>query len=99
MDFDTATHDFEQWVGLSQSHSLTLSRTHTETRDNTVFEVQWLEERNEDKLLIARYRSWSAQSQRPPYRKQMGWERFSAKGKLLDREVLYSKRDTTDWLH
>lgn len=99
MDIDTSIHDFEQWVGLSQSHSLTLSRTHLETRDHTVFEVQWLEERNEDEILVARYRSWTNQSQRPPYRKQKGWERFSVKGQLLDREVLYSKRDTNDWLH
>ncbi|MFT6877621.1 MAG: hypothetical protein ACJAZF_003751 [Granulosicoccus sp.] len=99
MDINTPTHDFEQLFGLSQSHGLTLSRTHVETRDGTVFKVQWLEERNQDETLVARYRSWTNQSQRPPYDKQTGWERFCVKGQLLEREVHYSKRDTNDWLH
>jgi hypothetical protein len=99
MGINTKARNFEQLFGLSQSNSLTMGQTQTVTLDNTVFEVQWLEERNEDELLIARYRSWTKQSQRPPYKKQMGWERFSAKGQLLDREVHYSKRDTNDWLH
>ena len=76
-----------------------MSQTHVETRNSTVLEVQWLEEHNEDETLVARYRSWTNQSQRPPYNKQVGWERFSVKGQLLAREVRYSKRDTNDWLH
>lgn len=99
MRTDTPTHEFKQRFGLANSHKLTLARSHVETRNGAVFEVQWLEEHDEDNALVARYRSWTKQAQRPPYRKQMGWERFSAKGQLLDREVRYSKRDTNDWLH
>lgn len=99
MRSETSTHDFKQLFGLAKSHTLTMARSHVETRNGTVSRVQWLEEHNEDNALIARYRSWTKQSQRPPYRKQMGWERFSAKGQLLDREVRFSKRDTNDWLH
>jgi hypothetical protein len=99
MSTHTSTHYFEQLFGLSQSHSLTLSQSHAETRNDTVFEVQWLEEHNDECKLVARYRSWTKQSKKPPYRKQIGWERFCAKGQLLDREVRYSKRDKNDWLH
>ena len=76
-----------------------MSRKHVERLNGTVFEVQWLEEHNEDETLVARYRSWTQQAQKPPYRKQVGWERYSLKGQLLDREVRYSKRDNNDWLH
>ena len=99
MSTEISTHDLEQLFGLSQSHSLTLSRSHVEKRNDTVFEVQWLDEHNKEFKLVARYRSWTNQSQKPPYRKQIGWERYCAKGELLDREVRYSKRDTNDWLH
>ena len=99
MGTNYSTQTFEQLFGLAKTHSLTMARTHVVTRDSTVFEVQWLEEHNEDNKLVARYRSWTNKSQKPPYRKQVGWERYSLSGKILDREVHYSKRDTNDWLH
>jgi hypothetical protein len=99
MNTEISTQEFERLFGLSKSHSLTMSRTHVETRNGCVFEVQWLEEHNKDETLVARFRSWTKQSLTPPYRKQSGWERFSTNGALLDREVKYSKRDTNEWLH
>ena len=84
---------------LSERHSLRMTRSHTETRGDTVFETQWLDERNEQDILVARFRAWSNQSTQPPYRKQTGWERFSTNGDLLDREILYSKRANKEWLH
>lgn len=99
MRTDTSISEFQHLFGLAQSHSLALARSHTETRNGTVFEVQWLDEFNDANELIAHYRLWTNQSQTPPYRKQVGWERFSVKGQLLDREVHYSKRETNDWLH
>ncbi len=91
--------DYEQMFKLSERHSLSIARSHTETRGDTVFETQWLDERNEQDLLVARFRAWSNQSTQPPYRKQTGWERFSINGDLLDREILYSKRANNEWLH
>jgi len=96
---DTLTRDLAKLFGLSKSNSLTLSRSHVETNDGIEYQAKWIDERNENQKLIARYRSWTNQSHRPPYHKQIGWERYSVTGQLLDREVRYSKRDTNEWVH
>ena len=94
-----SVREFRKIVKLSEHHSLTISGSHKETRGNTVYETQWLDEKNAEEVVVARFRQWTNQSTKPPYRKQIGWERFSAKGALLDREIRYSKRDTNEWLH
>lgn len=99
MNTNTSIRHFEKLFGLPQNHSLTVFQTQTQTRNSTVFEVQWLEERNQDNTVIARYRSWTRHTQRPPYRRLKGWERFCITGELLDREVRYSQRDSNDWMH
>lgn len=99
MSSNTSTYDLKQLFGLTRSHTLTLSRTDTQTCNDTEYKVQWLDEHDANEILVARYRSWSKQAKKPPYRQQTGWERFSIKGHLLAREVRYSKRETNDWLH
>lgn len=99
MNSVNSVQELSKVVELSEHHSLTVSRSHKETRGNTVYETQWLDERNEHNKLVARFRLWTNQSTKPPYRKQTGWERFSVNGALLDREIRYSKRDNNEWLH
>lgn len=94
-----SVEEIGQLVDLEDQHSLTISKSHSEKRGCTVYETHWLEERNELNTIVARFRTWTNQSTKPPYRKQVGWERFSINGSLLDREIRYSKRETNDWLH
>ena len=91
--------DYEQLFDLPEEHTLTLSSTHQVERNSTVFETRWLEEHDASDTLIARFRTWCNRSLKPPYRRQLGWERYSLSGKLLDREVRYSKRDDMQYLH
>ncbi len=96
---DTASLAFEQLFSVPEKHSLTLSSSRSKTRDSTVYETRWFDEFDVDGTLVARFHSWSHQALKPPYRKQLGWERYSLAGKVVDREVRYSKRDNNDYLH
>jgi len=91
--------NLEQMFGLEPEHSLVLSSQRRVKRDSTVYETRWLDERDEEKKLIARFRTWTNQALKPPYRKQLGWERYSPTGELLVREVRYSKRDDEEYVH
>lgn len=90
---------FERLIGIPSQHSLTISSKKRLQRNGIVYDTHWLEEYNANKTLIARFRTWTHQSLKPPYRKQVGWERFSLSGKLLDREVRYSRRASGEYLH
>lgn len=96
---DTVSQAYEQLFALPDSHSLILSSCRSFTRNSTVYETRWLDEHDQSRKLIARFRTWTNQSLKPPYRKQIGWERYSLSGKLLDREVRYSKRANDEYLH
>ena len=96
---DDTAQPYERLFALPAQHSLKLSSSNQVTRDNTVFETRWLDEHDEQQNLIARFRTWTNQSTTPPYRKQVGWERYSLSGELLDREVRYSMRETDEYLH
>lgn len=91
--------ELEDLFGLEPAHSLVLASRQRVKRDSTVYETRWLDEHDETKKLIARFRTWSNQTLKPPYRKQLGWERYSLSGELLDREVRYSKRDDDEYIH
>ncbi len=41
--------------------------------------------------VVARYRIWIHQSSVAPYRLTRGWEKYSPKGELQDRETRYSR--------
>jgi len=90
---------FERLLRINNQHQLSVRSSHTEKRGNTHFQTHWLDERDAEQTLVARIRAWTNESSHPPYRKQIGWERYSLKGDLLDREVRYSKRSNNDWLH
>ncbi len=90
---------FERLLKINDQHQLSVRSSHIEKRGNTQFQTHWLDERDAEQILVARIRAWTNESSHPPYRKQIGWERYSLKGDLLDREVRYSKRSNNDWLH
>lgn len=96
---DTASLAFEQLFSLPEKHSLTLSSSRSKTRNSTVYETRWFDELDVNGTLVARFHTWSHHALKPPYRKQVGWERYSLAGKVVDREVRYSKRDNNDYLH
>lgn len=99
MKNDTASDELKRLLALPEEHRLSVSRSRKESRHGSDYESHWLEEHDASDQLIARFRTWTRQSLRPPYRKQIGWERYSLKGELLDREVRYSRRPDTDYLH
>lgn len=84
---------------INPAHSLKHQNTEQLERGQTHFETRWFVEKDEQDQIVARYRSWSNQAKEPPYRTQIGWERYSPAGTLLEREVKYSKRNITDTLH
>ncbi|NND92646.1 MAG: hypothetical protein HKN42_17465 [Granulosicoccus sp.] len=90
---------FETWFELPPEHSLTLADSRRVKRASAILETRWLEELDAQDRLVARFRTWTKQSLKPPYRQQIGWERFSLTGQLLDREIRYSRRDSDDYLH
>ncbi len=96
---DDKTTQYAQLFDIPGHHCLTLLSSNRVERDSTVYETQWLNEHDGAQQLIARFRTWTNSSLKPPYRKQSGWERFSSNGDLLDREVRYSKRDDMEYLH
>jgi len=86
-------------LDLPDNHSIELMSSSKVERDSVVYETQWLNEHDDSRQLVARFRIWANRSLKPPYRKQRGWEKFSLNGALLDREVRYSKRDDMTYLH
>lgn len=96
---DHSTQSYKVLLGIPEHHRLTLSDNKRVQRKSTVYETRWFEEQDEQGIAIARYRTWSNQCLKPPYRKQLGWERFSMSGNLLDREIRYSQRETNQYLH
>ncbi len=86
-------------VNLNSDHSLTLHNRDCVKRNGAWYETQWMDEHDAAQKLVARLRTWTTKAVHPPYRKQIGWERYSLSGKLLDREVRYSKRDNNEYVH
>lgn len=99
MNSDSTSKDYRTLFDLKASHSLEVSSTYEVKRDGIVFKTRWLEEHDEHKNLIARFRTWTNRSLKPPYRFQLGWERYSLTGELLDREVRYSTRSSMEYVH
>jgi len=91
--------ELEDRFNLPENHSLTLSQTNKNTVGSTVTATTWFEEYDEANTLVSRYRTWTNRSLKPPYRSQIGWEKFSLSGQLLDREVRYSRRSDLSYLH
>lgn len=84
---------------ISPTHTLKQQTVEQKERAQTLYETCWFVEKDDQNNTVARYRSWTNQSMQPPFRTQIGWERYSPSGTLLEREVCYSKRESTDYLH
>ena len=84
---------------IDPSHSLKQQNKEQLEKTQAHYETCWYVEKDDKDCVVARYRSWSNQAKRPPFRAQIGWERYSPNGTLLEREVRYAKRDDTDTLH
>ncbi|WP_088918194.1 hypothetical protein [Granulosicoccus antarcticus] len=91
--------DYAKLFALAAGNRLAESGSRKTTRNGTSYEVRWLDEYDPNDRLVGRFRTWTNQLLKPPYRKQVGWERFSLSGEMLDREVRYSRRKTEDYLH
>lgn len=84
---------------ISPAHTLKQQEVAQKERAQSIHESCWFVEKDDKDNVVARYRSWTNQAIQPPYRMQIGWERYSPNGTLLEREVCYSKRASTDYLH
>jgi len=84
---------------IDPSHSLKQQNREQLKKEQTHYETCWYVEKDDQQKIVARYRSWSNQGTEPPYRTQIGWERYSPTGTLLEREVRYAKLDDEDTLH
>ena len=96
---DARVSDYAALFDLAPRHTLHPARGARVRRGDTLHETRWLEERDAARRLVARYRTWTNRSSVPPYRTQLGWERFSPAGELLVREVRYSTRESVARLH
>lgn len=86
--------DYAAIFAIDAAHRLSLSRQIRTRRADTLHETRWIEERDADDRLIARFRTWTNRCSRAPHRTQFGWERWSLDGQLLDREIRFSTRDS-----
>ena len=91
--------NYASLFGLAHGHRLRQQSRQQVERDGVHYETRWLNEFDTDNRLVARYRTWQNVAQNPPYRRQTGWEKYSLAGDLIDREVRYSKRESTDYVH
>ena len=91
--------DYAKLFDVPDNHTLELTSSKCVERDSAICETRWLNEHDDNFNLIARFRTWTNRSLKPPYRRQLGWEKFSLSGNLLDREIRYSKRDDMKYLH
>lgn len=95
----TRIDHYASLFGIARGHRLRQQSRQQVERDGVSYETRWLDEFDDDDRLIARYRTWQNTARIPPYRRQLGWEKYSLAGDLLDREVRYSKRETDEYVH
>ena len=99
MKRESDAQDCAELFDVPEGHTLKLASSKTVERNSVVYETRWLNELDPGCRLVARFRTWTNRSLKPPYLRQRGWEKFSVSGNLLDREVRYSKRDDMSYLH
>jgi len=80
---------------INPSHTLKQQNRNERQQNNTLYETCWYVETDESRRVVARYRSWSNQGMIAPYRIQLGWERYTPEGMLLEREVKYDLHEPT----
>lgn len=84
---------------INPAHSLKQQHFEQREQNQTHYTTCWYVEKDDQQRIVARYRSWSNQGKLPPYRAQIGWERYSPTGTLLEREVRYAKLDNNTTVH
>lgn len=84
---------------INPSHTIKQQNHDQQNQGKTHYETCWYIEKDADNRVVARYRSWSNQGTEAPYRLQLGWERYTPDGALLEREVKYASRKHNDALH
>jgi hypothetical protein len=93
------TEHLRQWAKISREWRIQMLNTHTETRAGTRYQTLWFNAVCEETKACRRYRVWFNESLSPPYRKQQGWELFDDEGSVCDREIRYSRRNDSNYLH
>ncbi len=83
---------------IDTDHALVIIDQFTRASANLARESCLLHELGDDQTLIAFYRVWVHRSLCHPFRAERGWEKYSPSGKLLDREVRYSRQPATETL-
>ena len=91
--------DWEALFGIAAGHTLTPARHRRLSRVDRVRDTRWFDEHDAQSRLVACYRSWFERSLRAPFGGELGWERFSPDGRLLDREVRRSTPASVRALH
>lgn len=84
---------------IDEKHNVNCTEEFSTKKNGTHYTTYWYDEYDTNDVIVARLRAWSNVGLSPPYRTQIGWERFSVSGDLLDREVRYSKRKDNNYLH
>lgn len=91
--------DLSSLFDIDDKHSVNCTEEFSTKKGGTHYTTFWYEEHDTENTVVARLRAWTNVGLNPPYRTQIGWERFSVSGELLDREVRYSKRNDNNYLH
>ena len=91
--------DYRTLFAVAPEHALGRTGGKRTERHGRTRECDWFEERDARGRLIACYRAWRERGARPPHRTESGWERWSPRGELLDREVRFSNRASVAALH
>jgi len=87
------------WAKIDHHWQIETLNSYTEIRDGTRYHTQWFSAIHETTAECHRYRVWLNEGLSPPYRKQQGWELFDTTGYAVDREIRYSRRNNSDYLH
>jgi hypothetical protein len=98
-DHCIASQPFEHWFELPAEHHLEVTSHHRLQRGDSVLITRWMEQYDASKSLVARFRTWTRQGLKPPYQSQIGWERYSLTGEMLDREIRFARRTSQAYLH
>lgn len=89
-----------QWFNLPSHYKISpQSRKRQLVTNESVKETQWYAAYDTNSILVARFRSWTRQAQKPPYKHQIGWEKFTPEGRLIEREVRYDRLTQGSYLH
>lgn len=93
---DINPNKYRNLLAIKSGHLLELADSKRTSAEAGERESHLFKELNDNQELVAHYRVWNHQSNRPPFRLQKGWEKYSPTGELLIREVRYSRLQEDD---